>query len=313
MRFLYFLICLFSVLSAHAEGEGLDCEKANSWTTEVICHAPDEVLYELDAILNDVCQKKIENLGAKAAAIFRKEQLSWIKELDQCYPFPFIDQEQCVRESYEARLASLGAVDELLSAYREQCEAVDWACERLGALEIQFARWPEAVRDLTERCNRTNNCFHLALALEHLGKKQEALDAANMECEPGEPASNEACALVNRLSGKKSKNRWVGLYRPFVNSRDTLFVEETSDGKVALTADTYWSNGHTCNWKLQGKVQGNKLKPERDMDNPACKPIVTRRGTTITVKDPGWKCKAAYCGARAVYEGTFRLEERNGR
>ena len=143
-------------------------------------------------------------------------------------------------------------------------------CTSASKLDYELARWDDAVRDLGDFCNKDQDdvgesCFFRAKALEKLGKKPEALEQAKSECEKRH--HNEACAMVYRLNGKKSANSWVGLYR---NQTGTLWVQEAADGNIYMTADTWWTNGHSCGWNLQGKIQGDHLAAQKDPQVAEC-------------------------------------------
>ncbi len=284
-----------------------DCTKAHFPIEKKICESSS--LAELDSLLATVYKTKVKASSTTEVLKLQAEQKSWIKVRDNCLGLLPSDEDNCLDNSHTTRIRELGGVEELIKSYRLHCQKNEWECFKLGTLEIEIGQWQNAINDLSIICekdhdgDRGESCFKKAYALEHLGKKAEALEYYTKACKNRQ--HNEACATVYKLSEHKSKNPWIGLYR---NSTGTIFVSEIKEGKISIEADTNWANGHYCGWNKQGQVIKDKLISEIDKDALECKPIITRQGTKIIIEDPGYACKNAYCGARALFEGEFALD-----
>jgi uncharacterized protein len=310
------LIAFFCRAQARAEESiqaSFDCKKATTSVEKKICSSASYA--ELDRLLSVVYNKKLKSLEIKLAEqeSIKLYQKNWLKSRNECLGKLPVEEDQCFYNSYESRIKELGGVDDLFSLYRNNCKKENWSCYKVGNLDIELGRWSDAVKDLTDLCKADydgdmgESCYKKAFALEHLGKKAEALEQMKKTC--NERHNNEACAGAYRLEGKKSSNPWVGLYK---NDAGTLFVSEKSNNIILMNADTHWANGHYCGWTKTGTIQNNKFLAEKDSEAPGCLPIIEKIVTKIKIHDPNMACKYAYCGARALFENDFDLDSSSG-
>jgi uncharacterized protein len=303
-----FMTLLF--LFTNLQAASFDCRKASSPVEKKICK--NDELSGLDKILGEAFQNKIKASSTLEKENLKKEQKVWIANRNQCMGLLPDEAEACLEENYNKRIKNLDGSNELLMLYRERCQKEDWNCLKLGNLDIEMGKWPEAVTDLKALCEADHDgdmgesCYRKAFALEHLGKKAEALEQFSKTCK--ERQHNEACAAAYRLTGKKSSNSWVGLYR---NETGTIFVSEIDGGKVSVNADTHWANGHYCGWSKVGIIKNDKLIAEVDSQSPNCTPVIEKQGSKVKVQDPQMNCKNSYCGARALFAGEFTFDPKS--
>ena len=90
------LLLLVMCVSA-AQAVSFDCQKAKTFIEKAICQNPD--LSQLDDELGSLYQLALTD--NKNPAVFKKQQLGWLKQRDTCQTV------ECVKKSYKQRIATL--------------------------------------------------------------------------------------------------------------------------------------------------------------------------------------------------------------
>ncbi|MEI6705842.1 MAG: lysozyme inhibitor LprI family protein [Methylococcales bacterium] len=90
------LLLLVMCVSA-AQAVSFDCQKAKTFIEKAICQNPD--LSQLDDELGSLYQLALTD--NKNPAVFKKQQLGWLKQRDTCQTV------DCVKKSYKQRIATL--------------------------------------------------------------------------------------------------------------------------------------------------------------------------------------------------------------
>jgi len=93
------VVCLASLVMfvSTAQAVSFDCQKAKTFIEKSICQNPD--LSQLDDELGSLYQLALTD--NKNPAVFKKQQLGWLKQRDTCQTV------DCVKKSYKQRIAIL--------------------------------------------------------------------------------------------------------------------------------------------------------------------------------------------------------------
>lgn len=90
-------VSVLAVFASTAQAVSFDCQKAKTFIEKAICQNPD--LSQLDDELGSLYQ--IALTDNKTPAVFKKQQLTWLKQRDTCQTV------DCVKKSYKQRIATL--------------------------------------------------------------------------------------------------------------------------------------------------------------------------------------------------------------
>jgi uncharacterized protein len=122
-------LCLSLSVNAWATKPSFDCERLRSGSTEGLVCA-DAELSKLDRQLADVYAAALKKARHQQPPTLKAEQRGWIKGRNDCWKST--DQVQCVRESYQLRIAELQARYRLLAPIA----SVRYACDGNPANEV---------------------------------------------------------------------------------------------------------------------------------------------------------------------------------
>ena len=92
-----FIATAFALLTTHAQAVSFDCQKAKTFVEKAICQnqdlsdLDDELRVQYDTALTD----------NKNPALFKKQQMKWLKQRDTCQTI------DCLKKSYKQRIAAL--------------------------------------------------------------------------------------------------------------------------------------------------------------------------------------------------------------
>jgi uncharacterized protein len=90
-------VSVLAIFASTAQAVSFDCQKAKTFIEKAICQNPD--LSELDDELGSQFQMALTD--NKNPAVFKKQQLTWLKQRDTCQTV------DCVKKSYKQRIATL--------------------------------------------------------------------------------------------------------------------------------------------------------------------------------------------------------------
>ncbi|MDD1611201.1 MAG: lysozyme inhibitor LprI family protein [Methylococcaceae bacterium] len=90
-------VSVLAVFASTAQAVSFDCQKAKTFIEKAICQNPD--LSELDDELGSQYQMALTN--NKKPEVFKKQQLTWLKQRDTCQTV------DCVKKAYKQRIATL--------------------------------------------------------------------------------------------------------------------------------------------------------------------------------------------------------------
>ncbi|MBT3067893.1 MliC family protein [Rhodoferax sp. U11-2br] len=121
-RVLSLSLCLSLSASAWAVKPSFDCAQVRSGSTEALVCAKAE-LSKLDHQLARVYAAALKKAGKQHPPVLKAEQRGWIKGRNDCWKST--DQVQCVRDSYQLRIAELQARYRLLTPIA----SVSYACD----------------------------------------------------------------------------------------------------------------------------------------------------------------------------------------
>jgi len=90
-------LAVLSLFVSSAYAVSFNCQKAKTFIEKAICTNPE--LSELDDELGSLYQLAVTD--NKNPAVFKKQQLGWLKQRDTCQTV------DCVKKSYKQRIATL--------------------------------------------------------------------------------------------------------------------------------------------------------------------------------------------------------------
>jgi uncharacterized protein len=295
-------LCLLATQGWAIEAS-FDCSKAKTNVERTICGS--ELTAGLDRLVAQLFKAKRDALPSAQRTTLKDAQVAWMKQRNaDCEERFGTDLEDCVVESYEARVVALAGRDALVDFAEAGCAQDVWRCPRAGELELSRGDAAAAARAFGRLCAADHDgdggasCVQQARVLRQLGRHDEATALDVKTC--AARGTNEACANAHH---SRALGGWSGLYR---SPQGTVLLETAKDGTTTLSLLTFWANGHQCSWSGKGTFRAGSLafKP----DENGCAPEVTRKGEVLSVSDPSGSCRAQNCGARGSFEDQFSLE-----